>query len=1359
MQKMSLPYILNCLIFSAIFPIHSYSLAGVEKDLFFNNLSVNQGLSDNFCTSIAQDKAGFIWIGTSNGLNLYDGSGFAWFNKNSSSNSLVSDEITVLLADDKNGLYIGTWEGLSYLNTETLKFETIDLGFNIRIRVMMRDTQGYIWIGTDTGLLKYDPESKKYTYLNDQNSNLSHNTVRSIYMDLHGDLWVGTFDKLNRLRKGSPKFESYNLKGNYKPSLKNNMILDIHPFSKSDDSILWIGSETGLFSFNTLTGNFTHFNEKNSNLSNEVIKSVSTAWNGEVWLGTDFGLSIYNPLSGKFRSYYHNPTLPHSIVNNVISSIFHDDASLIWLVTPNGISRYNRFSSFFSYLPVYYFINDNIVGNQVKDIIAEGDSIFWLATMHGVIKYDVSTRQQVIFDNSPENRNHILLNNVNTICDDNAGKIWIGTAGGINIWDKGKKKMSSIFADFEEGSSIKSNYINKFLFGPDGSFWVSSWDGGLYKAFGGFDSPENLTFKLISDINTNTITVGQDALWLINMQNFYRVDLKTLEISQIKKFNSLSQDTRIFSIYYSLRGDIWLGARGGIYEYKISRDSFAFHQIFPGNEAGIINITEDNEGNIWTSSYSTIAKYNTGTGKVELFPVDFEMPLKGFSRGCATRTASGQLIFGGENGLLTFRPEDISIIEYLPRIFISRIKINNTEIRPGELVNGKVLIDKTLPFVKNIKLDYTARSFTLEFSSSYFWQPDRKYYSYKLEGFDDKWNEVSGQKNYATYPNLSPGKYSFKVRGTNNLGEWSSEYAILNIQIKPPLWASPVFIIIYILGFFGIAAGAFLYYDNRLKLKNELKVIRLEKEHSEELSRSKQELFTNISHEFRTPLTLIIGSVEELIKSINLKEESLRFVSLIEKNSRRLLWLNNQLLDFRKLENNSLDLRVGKNDIIKFSREIYELFSDKASRKQIKYDFISDQEVAEVWFDPGKMETILFNLLANAFKFTRPEGSISLIVKVSREPELLYPGGTARLVVKDTGIGISAEEQKNIFDTFYQSKEARKMERGSGIGLTLVKEYTKMHHGEIELNSTPGLGSEFTVILPLGNSHFAEESINDKPESILVPISSGQGRKEEHVSFEFYPDSDKPLLLLVEDDTEMVDFLFISLREKYNIIVSENGDEGYKNACSSLPELIISDVLMPEMDGLMMCKKLKGNPKSSHIPIILISAQNQDFQKIEGLKSGADAFLSKPFTIDLLVTHINGLIKRKKELVKQISKARLLNPKEISPMSSDEKLLKVILEFIENNMSDVNLSIGKISKHTGFGHQYIYRKIKTQTGETLNEFIRNIRIKRAAQLLSTKKLNISEVMSETGFSNHSYFSKCFKKVYKTTPTEYSPETE
>jgi signal transduction histidine kinase/ligand-binding sensor domain-containing protein/DNA-binding response OmpR family regulator len=1333
--------------------------SGPGNDLFFNNLSVSNGLSNNFGTSIAQDKNGFIWIGTSNGLNRYDGNTFTWFNKNSTTNSIVSDEITFLLADDSSGIYIGTWDGLSYLNTETFLFTTIELGFNKRIRVLMKDSSGFIWIGTDTGLLRFDPTTKTYLFYSSENSNLSHSTIRSLYEDKRGDLWVGTFDKLNKLEKGKSSFTSFDLKGNYKPSLKNNLIPDIKPCINSNDTLLWIGTETGLCLFNTNSGKYTNFTDKNSALSNEVIKSIFTGEKGEVWLGTDFGLNILNPETGEIRSLYHNPTLPYSISNNVISNIFIDNTSLIWLVTPNGVSRYNRFSSFFNYLPIYYCINDNIVGNEVKDIITEQDSIYWLATMHGVIRYNVRTKKQVVFDNSPENKNRIALNNVNTICDDKSGKIWIGTAGGINIWDTDKKKMSAIYADFKKGNGIKSNYINKFIFGADGSFWVSTWDVGLYKAIDGFDSPENLKFRLVSNITSNMITTGKDALWIIDLQNyFYRIDLKTLEIKQINKFDSLSHEKRVFLIYYSLKGDIWLGTQGGVYEYNISADSFSFHRIFPGSSSPIINITEDNQGNIWTSSYSSIAKLDTQNGKVESFPIDFDLPLKGFIRGCSARTPNGQLIFGGENGVLTFNPDDLSITEYNPEIFITKIKINNKEIKPGESIDGKVILDKAISFQKSLVFDNSQRSFTLEFSSLYYWLPSQNSYSYKLEGFDSKWNEVSGHNNAAIYSNLSPGKYTFKVKGTNNKGEWSEKFAELKIQIKPPIWANPWVILLYILGFVGISAGAFIYYDNRIKWQNELKVIRLEKEHTEELSMSKQQLFTNISHEFRTPLTLIIGSVEELLKNINPGAQGSRLISLIEKNSRRLLWLNNQLLDFSKLENNALDLHVEEHDIVGFSREIYELFSDKASRKQIHYQFKPGSQEITAWFDPGKMETILFNLLANAFKFTPRNGNIIFEIAEDKNPNKTYLNGFVRLKITDSGIGISHEDQARIFDTFYQAKEARKMERGSGIGLTLVKEFIKMHHGEILLESTAGKGSSFAVILPLGNLNFPPDSIGDVLESpVLLPKTSVKIH-EEPFSYTSDLSSKKPVILLVEDDHEILDFLFLSLREKYNLVIAENGEEGVKKALAIIPDLVISNIMMPEMDGLALCKTLKNNPKTAHTSIVLISAQHQDLQKIEGLKSGADAYLTKPFTIDLLENQIDNLIKRNKELVEHFHKEQLLTPKEITPESSDEKLLKTIMEFIEKHMADENLSIEMLSKQTGFGHQYIYRKVKTNTGETLNEFIRNIRIKRAAQLLRTKKLNVSEVMAQTGFTNHSYFSKCFKKVYKSSPTEY-PESE
>jgi DNA-binding response OmpR family regulator/nitrogen-specific signal transduction histidine kinase len=538
-----------------------------------------------------------------------------------------------------------------------------------------------------------------------------------------------------------------------------------------------------------------------------------------------------------------------------------------------------------------------------------------------------------------------------------------------------------------------------------------------------------------------------------------------------------------------------------------------------------------------------------------------------------------------------------------------------------------------------------------------------------------------------------------------------------------------------------------------------LEKIRIEKERNEEMAMLKQRFFTNISHEFRTPLTLIAGPTHEILEKNTIDSENRKLVEIISRNSERMLRLVNQLIDFRKMEVGPVKLNESKRDMVDFCTQVFHHFDDQAERKNIEYSFSSGIEKLELSFDPGKMETVLYNLLSNAFNFTPAGGKISMELELKNGTPGNNDPKSYRIRVRDSGPGISNKEIPRIFDRFYQSMKGNGTSTGSGIGLTMVKEYVKMHGGKVTVKSKSGQGSVFSISLPAkqvdlvpGNTSQAEStSLYDERKTRII---------EEAVSVE--NTTIKPgnqVILLVEDNPEIIDYIKLGLAEKYTFRFAENGAEALQMVDTEIPDMIISDVVMPEMDGHVLCNHIRENPRTSHIPFIMISALTLNDQQIEGLKSGADAYLTKPFIIKYLDALVENLFHRKELLMEYARMQTILNPAEIKVSSTDEKILKQVITFIESHISDPELNVKNICQATGFTHSYLYRAIKRMTGETLNELIKDIRIKRAAQLLKTRKLSIAEVMVEVGFSNHSYFSKCFRKVYKVSPGNYLDSLE
>ena len=1335
-----------CLLMSAR-QVHADSL-------FFSTLSLREGLPSNIISAVAQDKYDFIWIGTANGLARYDGYHFKTFHKTQSPGSLSFNSITSLIADE-DVLWVGTRKGLYKIDVVSFEISKVDTDEHLIVRTLYKDREHTIWVGTATGLLRYRRESDNFVTYTAENSHLSHNTVRSIYQDKQGNVWVGTYDQLSKLPAGQNTFVTYDLKGNYKPSLRNNLVCDIKSAAPDTDTLLWVGTETGLCLFNTITGTYRHFSEKNVGFSNDVIKNIYVDEENKLWLGTDFGLNIFDPEHHTNTVHFHNPQVAYSIGNNVVWQIFEDRGGVLWFVTSNGISRLNKYKSFYAYHEVSHQIHHQNIGNQVKSILITQKGVMWLATLHGAIRIDPDTNQRRIFDDQASSPHKILLNNVFALEEDTLGRIWIGTAGGINIWDETKQKMYSITATAKKG--LNTNYIGKFTKGPDGSFWVTAWDGGFFKVTGNFEDPDKMHFLMVDDFPSEKNVADTHAIWTVQHNELFRIDLYSFKKEKVPAFNKVANRRNINCLFLSEKGILWAGTQQGLIEYKPKQDSAVFFPVMTGNDINLGNITEDKAGNIWGAMNHSIVKLDIHNHNVIMFPLDRDIPLKSFFYGCTARKPNGEIYFGGDNGYISLIPEKIYPNNFQPKVYVTSLEINNKPVTHNEAVDEKILLADPISFTRHLVLDYAQRSLTFGFSALHYWQPSMNIYAYKLEGFDEDWQYVSGAKNFAVYSNLSPRKYTLKVKGTNNYGIWSNEIAVLHVEVKPPLFLSKGFIILYVvMGLLAIYGGLRIY-SARMTLKNDLKLMRLEKEHAEEIVRTKQQFFTNISHELRTPISLILPPIHEIMKRDHLGEESTRLITLAEKNAQRLLRVVNQILDFRKLEDDILHLKVSQVDIVDFCQEIHGLFTDRAARNGIDFSFHTDVNECRIWVDLEKIETVFFNLLSNALKFTRKGGKVDFSISL-HEQHKLFPKGAVAIQVIDSGIGIAPEEQAKIFERFYQTLEAKRMHSGTGIGLTLAAEYVKLHHGRLTVSSTPGKQTCFTVTLPLGKAHFPIDSIYEDQEIDLVATRFLHIQDDLPKNYRFDLASDKPLLLIVENNSQMIDFIRISLKDKYNFVVAENGEEGLKKAHSFYPAIIISDIMMPVMDGLTFCQKMKENPKTRHIPLILLTAKSLTSQKIEGIRMGADSYITKPFDIELLEAHIDHLIRRKQELSDYFKNEILIQPSSPAVQENgDDKFIRKVINIIEANISNPDFSVEMLSSEVGMSATHLYRKLKSLTHLTTHEIIKKYRLKKASLLLKNNEGNISEIMYDTGFSSLSYFSKCFKAEFGMTPKDYQQQ--
>ncbi|OHX66993.1 hypothetical protein NH26_11885 [Flammeovirga pacifica] len=1299
-------------------------------------MSMRDGLPSNIISDITQDKYGFIWVATRNGLVRYDGNEYLYFKKDNNKKSLSDNELTEVLSTD-NYIWVGSWNGLNRVDIQTLEVERIELPY-AKIRTLEKGENETIWVGTSLGIIKYTEKGIKV--FDDKNS-LSHKMVRSIYNDKKGNLWVGTNDGLNYLEKGVSEFKTIPL---LKNKSKNTLILSIQPDRSSNN--MWIGTEVGLFSVNKETFEIDKCPDINQSLSNKVIKNIFQDNTSTLFLGTDFGLNLYNKKTKTTNSYFHDAQKPYSLSNNIINSIYKGNNEELWLATLNGISILNNRKSMYKVFELSYEIGDKRTGYQVKSMTVDKRNQLWLATSNGVIRINLKTQKQTHFTTNSSPAQKILMNNTYSIFEDSKGNIWIGTVGGISIWVPDQQKMIHVTVDSHP--ELLSNYVGKISEGGDGAIWLNTWEGGVFKLEDGLKGlKNNQRFKQIQnkEIDSEKMVIVDHKIFTAFYNKLFEIDSETLATVELIDINKHIENQEVFTLY-SNNNYLWVGSSNGLLQYDVSTKEIKKHLLKMQRNDNIISITEDEEGNIWSITNLSIIKYNPEENISIAYPLSYNLPIRNFNFSCVTKNNS-KIYFGGNNGYITFEPDEYKEYQNQSSLFLTGLKINNQRIESRKEIDGRVILQDNLSFTKSIKLKYEERFFTINFTDLNFNHSIKNLFTYRLKGFDENWHTVPKGENQAIFSNVSPGNYVFELKLVNPYGEKITESSPLEIVVERPFLLQNVFIALYITLFLGVIYLGFRIYSNRLKLKNKLQISEIRADHAEELDRTKEAYFTNISHELRTPISLILPPLQQIKSKVALDKDSVSLLEIAEKNADRLKKLVNQILDFNKMQNEKLSLKFSKTEAKDFCENVVHLFSHQAIQKNIKYNFTATFETLELWVDKEKMETILFNLLSNAFKFTDDKGEIKVHLTTStfKETEGL------KIIIQDSGIGIPKEDQKHIFERFYQTKNQSR--GGTGIGLALVAEFIELHYGQISVESNENKGTTFIIELPLGMEHLPlAQIVQDEVDLISTPIRGNLDQKV--ASYKLTLDDEKPLVLIVDDNKDIVDLLRMSLKDKFNLIIAENGQDALQKAIRIVPQLIISDVMMPVMDGISFTEEIKKNLKTEKIPIILLTAKSLTTQKIEGLNAGADIYLTKPVEIEELTTYAFKLIAKNKTLNQP--KNDLIEDKEaINPMNNeDTAFVNRVIDFIESNLSNEDLSVEMIAGEMSISSKHLTRKLKGITQQTPKDIIKKYRLKKASILLQNKEGNITDIVDQTGFSSLSYFSRVFKSEFKMSPKKY-----
>jgi len=1357
-----------CFIFCFLSGVSLPASSQKIESNFIKKYSSEQGLSSNIIYSIIQDKKGLVWIATEEGLNKFDGKNFSHFTVNKGRYSLshnrtqtmviapdgniwagtsdglniydyksdsiiqvrnttkplrlIYNDITYLTCNSsKSIIWMGTYgNGVNYFDWKKQSFHALKLpainGVAAPLNVMslLEDDNKRLWIGTqNNGLYRYNLDEKKLEhYILPVNGQF----VRTIYQDSYRRIWIGTSKGCYIYNETTNALDLVN----YPASLINNSIGTI----KEDKSgKIWIGTELFLLNFQvrlfSINQKFQYNEifqgESGSRLSCPSVNSLFVDYDNNVWIGTAWGgLNMINGTSNKFLLFRHDAENPASLPNSPLNAICALDNSSLLVATmgtdQTGICRFNINTGAAQALPV----DKKLRAYVYQAITLDSKKNVWVGTYNkGLLKMDVngnSFKQFTFESNDPKS---LPGNDIRTIFEAKDGKIWIGTNNGLAWINNQTNEITRVTLNHNRNFAIRAiREDNKK------TLWLGTYGAGVitYNTLTGkiSENPIRLSPHIITDI-----LIQSNLVWLTTFGEGLMVyNISTNKTEQFSASNGLASNY-LSSVHNDSKGNIWIGSSKGISRLDIKSKE--------------------------------IVNFSTGDG----------IQSREFSERAALQLPNGLMVFAGFSGLNVFNPLNVTKNDKCPPVVFTKLLVFNELVSPSKESEDFSPITENISLAKRIVLKHSQSVFTIEFMGINYNANPKIQYAYFLEGSDKKWNLIGNQNN-VTFRNLSPGSYEFKVKASSPDAVWDDKNTTsIQIEVLPPFWASGWAYIIYLILTAIIVYYVWYFAKIRIQTANRLKIERAKREKDEELHQEKLQFFTNISHEFRTPLTLIIGPLEKMQESETDTDKNLS-VTLMLRNAKRLLNMVNQLLDFRKAERGQMKLKVQFADIMPLLYEIVQSFEELRRQKNIEVEIQSPTQDFKMWFDSEFINKSIANLLSNAFKFTPDGGKISISLSLQNDA---LGHSESVIMVTDNGKGIQQKDIHSIFERFYQGEEKSGIQQGSGIGLHLVRNLIELHHGTIDVESTPHVNTCFRIVLPNEESAYLPNELvseNNPPETHQDNLNEIQGNElDAHFSKKEANKSNKRILL-VEDNADIRIYIKSILGAEYEISEAENGSIGLEMATIHEYDLIISDIMMPEMDGIEMCKQLKKSVETSHIPIILLTAKSGIDNRIEGLNVGADSYITKPFHPQHLMVRVSKLIELRENMKERYSRKISLGEIQQNVTkndSPDEAFLQKSIQIILNKMMDTDFNGDALAVELNISRMGLHRKIKAFTGQSTGEFIRNIRLKKAAELLRLPGRNISEVCYDVGFNSPSYFSTCFTEVYKMTPSEYAKNSK
>ena len=1362
-------------------------------NIIFNNAVFTQKNSEEFkfievdevpvkraVTAFVQDSKGFLWFATyGSGLFKYDGSNFITYkNIREDQNSLSSSLVHAIYTDNELGtIWIGTEKGLSKYQPETDNFEQINFSeinstTSVAIQSIGKLNDSTLILGSHgSGAYTLDIKTRKIRqipFLNPVNYDwIRFNSIATINSKIYFGTSLGLFEydaELKRIVRSKLKVNDNVIE------IRDHLI---NLFSGLDGD-LWLGTySSGLLKLNFKNNNVVY---KKYPITSKRILSLSQLKNGKLLVGTENdGLFILEK-NGDLIDNYTNQKFGNNLIqSNSIWSLYVDNDERIWIgYYSNGISFYDQNYDKFKDIESIPYKTNSLQYPSVTGILEDDSSNLWISMDGGGIDiYNPKNKEFTHFlDSKNPERKGLTSNDIQSLFFDSNGNLWASSwNSGIYYLPKNGKK----FTNYTQKDGLASRSTICFAEDAEGIIYIGTFNAGLQtydSKTGKFShlNGEEFTNAGIANCDVRKIIIDTDGLiWVGTTKGLFTISKTTEGYQVVSKNQEMYMGRKrsdlqyyVLSLYQDYKGDIWIGTDGGgLCKYDMESNTFQwFYDTI--EKQTIASIIGDKKGNIWLAGNNGITKYNTTTHNLTNYTKNDGLLANDFHNNSVLRSSQDLLYFGNYSGINYFDPNSLNSNAKQPSLYFSGLRLFNEEVKPNEKDSP---LDQVLFSTKKITLNHNQSVFTIEYASIDFTRASDNSYAYILEGFDNTWNYVGNAKN-ATYTNLPAGNYTFKVRAANNDGLWTKNPITLDIQILNPWWKQAWAVTCYILICLVLLFLTYKFTQKRIEEKRLIKYERDRRQQEEELNNRKLQFFTNISHEFRTPLTLIKNPIEDIIRNTDFK-----FPKIIQdkhnsiyRNTERLIRLINELMDFRKLQFNKTAIKVEKIDITRFCKNIAAHFKEEAYQRNIALDVNTEEPDLKIYADAGMLEKIIFNLLSNAFKATPDNGLVS--VSILRPPNKIIlpeisletPVDVIEINVEDTGFGIPNEEINKIFDPFYQVEGMnRQYFGGTGIGLEVVRSFLLMNKGKIDVKSQINKGTTFKIYLALGSSHFKKsEFLNDFESKELFIQNSETLLVESNTIKTVDPlkNSDKlDTLLIVEDNFELRKYLKDQLKNSYRVIEATNGKEGLELAFNIIPDIIITDVLMPQMDGVEFCKHIKTELKTSHIPLLMLTAKAQTDDWLNGIDAGADVYINKPFDIKIIKSHLKQLIDNRQKLFnKYFAEVSSLDIK-LHTSSIDKDFIGRVINYINANIDDPNLNVENLAEELKLSRSQLYRKIKALTGQTANEFIRKIRLDKAKELLENGSETVSEVGYKVGFSTPSYFTRCFKSEFGKLPTE------